>query len=529
MKERYITLRIIKDWLVDSFALTKIEFVSDASFLDMVFPEALIGDPLLHKVWRKDQIDKNGKKIKNKRRSIIMNGKCGTWNGTQFREIVFLNTFLERVKQSQISVDSDFVLQTEDRCFSILFNTDSIWCSTMLDEQSAKNVEKFLLYLVENEIQECDKDENAALLIFLEDLRREIKIDKVRALSWMLYYAVAGDRIVDILPFNVAKRKHIIRLTNPVLETKEAINAYEQKQAENILLSYHPQKIERILSVKLRELAEEYRRHPNPQVLYNVFFENMRFSHSSMSDLNVPLRVFLDFLYSNHSYYYYSGLIYEFLGRAIINGALVSKMKEARVYLQKAETIYSNLNNFTEREVVRVVNVKWLIAVSYKVEKNISYSHSICRESLTYIGDNEKDFDIDYSDTQLIVRREMAILGDDEDLFTYLIKDKRRMQNNDEEAFHTYRRLFEYYLSKNKSGDAYAIIPNLLEYYWRVRTKLPKIYGVDMLMYMFQYYNLVNDLDRALVVKKQADKQIKKNALSGKQKKMEFLIQKFSR
>lgn len=529
MKERYITLRKIKDWFADSFALTKVEFVSDASFLEMVFPEALIGDPLLHKVWRKDQIDKDGKKIKNKRRSIIMNGKCGTWNGTQFREIVFLNTFLERVKQSQISTDSDFVLQTEDRCFSILFNTDSRWCSIMLDEESAKNIEKFLLYLVENELQECDKDENTALLLFFEDLRKEIKIDKARALSWMLYYAVAGNRIVEILPFNVAKRTHVIRLTNPTLEAKEAINAYEQKKAENILLSYHPQKIERALSIKFRELTKEYRRRPNPQMLYNVYFENMRFLHSSISDVNVQLRVFLDFLYSNHKYYYYSGLIYEFLGRTIINGALISQMEEARAFLQKAEIIFSNLVNFTEREVVRVVNIKWLIAVSYKVEKNNSYAQSVCRESLLYIDDNEKDFDVNYSDTQLLVRREMAILDNDESLFTYLIKDKRRIQNNDEEAFHTYRRLFEYYLANNNAIDARAIIPNLLEYYWRVRTRLPKIYNVDMLMYMFQYYNLVNDLERAFVAQKQANRQIQINSLSGKQKKMEFLSCKFSR
>jgi hypothetical protein len=529
MTEQYITLKTIKNWLDGTVLLSKADRVNDATFIEMVFPETLVGDPKLHKVWERDTVGKDGMTKKNKRRSVIMNGKCGAWNGTQFREIGFQNRFIEKVKQHQNDRIHDFILQTENRCQNLFFNRNSKYFIEKVNTNAFKMFESHFLALVQKEQDNFSLSETTKTFFqFLEDLKYELIHNKVRALSWMMYYAIVRERITEILPFDkTATQSHILVFDNPYIEMQKEIEKLNMQKAEDIAKSYSPQNIERVLSSKLKSLRVAYRKHPNPLKLYEVIYPQTTVCHAKNDKSAISLKHFGNYLFNNYQYYYYGGLIYEFLGRTLINSASLSMMREARELLQKAYVIYSNILNYTEREIKRIVIVKWLHAVSYKLEQKKGLAVKICSETLNFIHDEEDSYELYYSDTNLPIKREIAILENDENLFLFLVKDTRRVQYNNEEAFHTYRRIFEYYLNRNNEEMASRFVPKMLEYYWKCRGQLPKIYDIDMLIYMFQYYSLKGDTDKGLLVYSQALKYIVENNLPRKQNKLISIKQQF--
>jgi len=128
--------------------------------------------------------------------------------------------------------------------------------------------------------------------------------------------------------------------------------------------------------------------------------------------------------------------------------------------------------------------VKWLYSITYCLNNDIDKALNICEEGVRKLKGNN-----------LILNREIFILTKDAKLLGNILSQDTISQYDIVEEFHTYRRLFEYYLfhckKNNKELEVCYKRCDLL--FKVVRNRLDKIYEFMYYKDLFVYFSLIKN------------------------------------
>ena len=133
-----------------------------------------------------------------------------------------------------------------------------------------------------------------------------------------------------------------------------------------------------------------------------------------------------------------------------------------------------------------LVYSRWLIAVTYKQERNYGYANELCEELIDFINDENQVFDIPYSDSLLLPQRELAVINKEEIMSDYLLLHIEEISMDPKELFYTQRRLLELYILNNDFEKAKDILPDLLTSFERCKSFIDEIYHVGLYQNLFE-------------------------------------------
>lgn len=195
-------------------------------------------------------------------------------------------------------------------------------------------------------------------------------------------------------------------------------------------------------------------------------------------------------------------------------------VKEARNLLNSAIKIYLNQSIHDDVAFKRIVYSRWLVAVTYKQERNFGYANELCEDLIEYISDENKVFDVPYSDSLLLPQRELVVINKEEIMSDYLLIHLDDISMNPKELFYTQRRLLELYILSNDFEKAKGILPELLSSFERCKGFIDKIYHVGLYQNLFEYYSYIGDKESAEKYYRMALENAKKNYWKGKERKL---------
>lgn len=198
-------------------------------------------------------------------------------------------------------------------------------------------------------------------------------------------------------------------------------------------------------------------------------------------------------------------------------------IKKARNLLNHAIKIYLNQSVYDDTAFKRIVHAKWLIAVTYKQERNFGYASELCEDLIGYIKEENQVFDVPYSDSLLLPERELTVINKEEIMSDYLLIHLNDISMNPEELFYTQRRLLELYILNNDFKKAKEILPELCLSFERCKNYIDEIYHVGVYQNLFEYYSYVGEKEFAEQYYRMAIGKAKKNYWKGKEKKLENL------
>lgn len=193
-------------------------------------------------------------------------------------------------------------------------------------------------------------------------------------------------------------------------------------------------------------------------------------------------------------------------------------IKRARELLNSAVKTYINQPEYDETAFKRIVYSRWLIAVTYKQERNYGYANELCEELIEFINDENQVFDIPYSDSLLLPQRELVVINKEEVMSDYLLFHMEEISMDPKELFYTQRRLLELYILNNDFEKAKNILPNLLASFEKCKNFIDEIYHVGLYQNLFEYYSYTGNKEDAEKYYQKALENAKKNYWKGKEK-----------
>lgn len=206
-----------------------------------------------------------------------------------------------------------------------------------------------------------------------------------------------------------------------------------------------------------------------------------------------------------------------------IHSGVKQYIKGARKLLNSAIKTYLNQSVYDDMAFKRIIYSRWLIAVTYKQERNFGYANELCEELIEYISDENQIFDVPYSDSLLLPQRELAVINKEEIMSDYLLIHMDDISMNPKELFYTQRRLLELYILNNNFDKAKEILPELLSSFKKCKGFIDEIYHVGLYQNLFEYYSYIGDKESAEKYYRMALESAKKNYWKGKEKKIKNL------
>lgn len=206
-----------------------------------------------------------------------------------------------------------------------------------------------------------------------------------------------------------------------------------------------------------------------------------------------------------------------------IHSGVKQYIKGARKLLNSAIKTYLNQSVYDDMAFKRIIYSRWLIAVTYKQERNFGYANELCEELIEYISDENQIFDVPYSDSLLLPQRELAVINKEEIMSDYLLIHMDDISMNPKELFYTQRRLLELYILNNDFDKAKEILPELLSSFKKCKGFIDEIYHVGLYQNLFEYYSYIGDKESAEKYYRMALESAKKNYWKGKEKKLKNL------
>ena len=202
-------------------------------------------------------------------------------------------------------------------------------------------------------------------------------------------------------------------------------------------------------------------------------------------------------------------------------------IKRARRLLNTAVKIYLGQKAYDETAFKRIIYARWLIAVTYKQERNFGCANELCEDLIAYIEDENQVFGIPYSDSLLLPQRELLVINKEEVMSDYLTFHMEDIRMNPKELFYTQRRMLELHILNNDFEKARALLPELLQSFEKCRNYVDEIYHVGLYQNLFEYYSYVGDKEEAERYYRLALENARKNFWKGKEKKLSTLKQIF--
>lgn len=187
------------------------------------------------------------------------------------------------------------------------------------------------------------------------------------------------------------------------------------------------------------------------------------------------------------------GWLYESVAYVLINDGELGYVHDARDFLLGALDIYEDipgnpdLIEFASSVRKRIIQSKWLLAITYKQEGDLTKAHEILSELLPYAAETRREYEVPYADSELLPRREIAIIDNDLDEFDRLVEDEPLYSDNAREHFFTLRRCFEAYCLNDEIQKAKAIKPAFDESYASIKEQLEPVYCYALKLDEFFY------------------------------------------
>lgn len=283
-------------------------------------------------------------------------------------------------------------------------------------------------------------------------------------------------------------------------------------------ISNHPlQELNKIFAKLLTELRKKYRENPNASIIKDWF-------HAKLVD-GILLSSILDTFFNLNLYSYNACEIYIQLAVIYIHAGEIRYVHEAQEYLTTAIQALSSSESYDATTFQRVVYAKWLIAITYKQERNYGCASDLCEELIHFIDDENEIFDLPYSQALLLPQRELVVLNKEKVMCDFLCTKLTDIEENPREFFCTQKRLFEFYVLKNDFQRASELIPSLLHTFSICENRLEAIYKVGLFQDFFEYYTYIGRQDLAQKYYHFAYTEAKRNFWVRKQEKLESLKQ----
>jgi hypothetical protein len=228
---------------------------------------------------------------------------------------------------------------------------------------------------------------------------------------------------------------------------------------------------------------------------------------------------------------FYYGKLHELAGNLLINNNANSDIaKRARKHLQLAADIILERDPTQERD-ESYTRIMWLHSITYKQQYNLEKAHSMCEDTCkralatcNSVLTRSKDFFKPPNKTNfshfIMLQREIAILRHKNSFFSELESLLHSYVNNKSifidknEIFHTWRRIFEYWLHKDNLEKCTELLPHLDKSYRRCRSSITKVYDVSYRKNIM-HYNLILDPKKAIYYFKPAEVIARENDLVG--------------
>ena len=324
----------------------------------------------------------------------------------------------------------------------------------------------------------------------------------------------------------VAHDGNSIILENNISNRKKGslFNKFDEKQIidnvpdiDKLFYSIDKNTLNKLLSVFLTSLKKNYRENPNVEDI-DLWINKYDISQCSVRSL-------LD-LFDKEMFNLTVGAeILIQIAIIYIHSGEIGRVKLARDYLFRAVKIYLNQTIHDEIAFKRIVYSRWLIAVTFKQERNFGYANELCEELIEYINDENEVFGIPFSDSLLLPQRELVVINKEEIMSDYLLFHMEDITINPKELFYTHRRLLELYILNNDFDKAKDVVPELLTSFSRCKNHIDKIYHVGLFQSLFEYYSYIGDKESADAYYQLAINDAKKNYMKGKEKKLKMLKQ----
>lgn len=197
------------------------------------------------------------------------------------------------------------------------------------------------------------------------------------------------------------------------------------------------------------------------------------------------------------------GWLYESVAYLLINDGELGYVHDARNFLIEALRTYEGIPEnpdfpeFASSVRKHIIQSRWLLAITYKQDGNLAKAREILSELLPYAEEARREYGVPYSDSELLPRREIAIIDDDLDEFDKLVEDEPLYSDNAREHFFTIRRCFEAYCFHCEIQKAEAIKPALEKSYELVKGQLEPVYSYALKFDEFFYYWASGQTDSA--------------------------------
>lgn len=278
---------------------------------------------------------------------------------------------------------------------------------------------------------------------------------------------------------------------------------------------YTKAEINRTFSEFLTKLKKKYKENPNAETIKAWMQTEMLDGFSICSILD---EFFIMGLYS------YSAVeIFIQIAVIYIHSGARTYVREARNFLEKAIRALTETEEYDEVIFKRVVYAKWLLAVTYKQDRNYGHAYDLCEDLITFIHDENKVFDVPFADALLLPQREIIVINKEKVMCDYLVAKTPELGYNMEQLFYTQRRLFEFYVLDNDFAKAKELLPELLNTFSKCQNQLDAIYQVGLYQNLFEYYTYIGEKDLAQEYYDSAMEKAKQNFWKRKQEKLATL------
>ena len=307
-----------------------------------------------------------------------------------------------------------------------------------------------------------------------------------------------------------------IRISNESSgEPSNHIISSKINSVESWIVKHNRNEIDRSFTAISTLLRKKYSENPNA-VFIQQWLTQQAIDGNNIIELFNSLYMLGVHLFSVAEFSIQVALIY-------IHSGEKNLIRQAREYLNRAVHIYSNASRYNVDCFKRIVYAKWLLAVTYKQERNFGYANDICEDLIYYINTENKIFGVPYADSLLLPQRELAVINKERLMCDYLVSHMDDIQYNTTQYFFTLRRLFELYILNNDFAKAKDIIPEMLDSYRKCEKQVDAIYRVGLYQNLFEYYSYIGNKERASYYYRLALSNARKNFWKGKEQKLEDL------
>lgn len=182
---------------------------------------------------------------------------------------------------------------------------------------------------------------------------------------------------------------------------------------ETCVISKDRSVLNREMAKFLTLLKRKYKENPNAEAV-DVWIRNYTVDNYSIAEI-------LDSLDKCSIYLAGAAEIRIQIAVIYIHSGVKKYIKSARELLNIAIKAYLNQSIYDETAFRRIVYSKWLIAVTYKQERNFGCASELCEELIEYINDENQVFGVPYSDSLLLPQRELVVINKEEIMSDYLL------------------------------------------------------------------------------------------------------------